>query len=134
MNLKKNSTRHFHEYGTYFCGLQNSPEVTALLGANPVRLYPFGQAEQNELKPYAVWQVIGGSPENYLAGRSDAGAFTLQVDVYADSGSTASPVGDAIRHAIELDAYTTNYNGDDRDKETGNSRHSFDRDWLVVKV
>lgn len=116
-----------------FVVCSNSPEVTALLGTNPVRLYPFGQAEQNEPKPYAVWQVIGGSPENYLAGRPDTDAFTLQVDIYADSGTTASAVGDAIRHAIELDAYTTNYNGDDRDKETGNYRHSFDIDWLVTR-
>ncbi|MGL4711664.1 MAG: tail completion protein gp17, partial [Shewanella sp.] len=38
-----------------------STAVTDLLGTNPTRLYPFGQAPQNVAKPYAVWQVIGGS-------------------------------------------------------------------------
>ncbi|MBB1389536.1 DUF3168 domain-containing protein [Shewanella sp. SG44-6] len=110
-----------------------SVAVTQLLGTNPTRLYPFGQAPQNVVKPYAVWQVIGGSPENYVSGRPDTDTFSLQVDVYAESGSSASNVGDAIRTAIELDAYTTNFNGDSRDEQTGHYRHSFDVDWIVSR-
>ena len=110
-----------------------STAVTDLLGTNPTRLYPFGQAPQNVAKPYAVWQVIGGSPENYISGRPDTDTFALQVDVYADSGNSAKVVGDAIRFATELEAHTTNYNGDSRDKETGNYRHSFDIDWIVTR-
>ncbi|MBB1438903.1 DUF3168 domain-containing protein [Shewanella sp. SG41-4] len=105
--------------------------VTQLLGSTPTRLYPFGQAPQDVAKPYAVWQVIGGSPENYVSGGPDTDTFSLQVDVYAISGSSASNVGDAIRTAIELDAYTTNFNGDSRDEQTGHYRHSFDVDWIV---
>ena len=33
--------------------------VQSLLGD---RLYPFGEAQQDEKRPYAVWQVIYGSP------------------------------------------------------------------------
>jgi len=40
--------------------------VTALLGTNPTRLYLFGEAPQGVAKPYAVWQTVAGSPENYL--------------------------------------------------------------------
>jgi hypothetical protein len=110
-----------------------SEVVTQLLGSNPTRLYPFGQAPQNVAKPYAVWQVIGGNPDNYISGRPDTDMFSLQVDVYAESGSSASNVGDAIRTAIELDAYTTNYNGDSRDEQTDHYRHSFDVDWIVSR-
>ncbi|MBF4377310.1 tail completion protein gp17, partial [Vibrio anguillarum] len=44
---------------------QQDPVVTSLIGSNPLRLYMFGLAPQSPTKPYAVWQVIGGQPENY---------------------------------------------------------------------
>lgn len=109
------------------------PAVTALLGSNPTRLYPFGQAPQGVVYPYAVWQGFGGSPENYLSGRPDIDGFTLQVDVYADTGTSARAVAEAIRDAIELKAYITRWGGESRDPETGHYRVSFDLDWYVAR-
>ncbi|UDU80095.1 DUF3168 domain-containing protein [Pseudomonas sp. HN2-3] len=109
-----------------------SSAVTALLGAGTdMRLYSFGEAEQGVAKPYAVWQVISGSPENYLAGRPDLDSVTLQVDVYATTGDSARAVRDAIRDAVELDAYITRWGDEGRDPETKNYRASFDVDWMV---
>ncbi|UJW24034.1 MULTISPECIES: DUF3168 domain-containing protein [Pseudomonas] len=111
-----------------------SPAVTALLGAGTgMRLYSFGEAEQGAAKPYAVWQVVSGSPENYLAGRPDVDNVTLQVDVYATTGDSARQVRDAIRDAIELDAYVTRWGVEGRDPETKNYRASFDVDWWVPR-
>ncbi|RMV77775.1 DUF3168 domain-containing protein, partial [Pseudomonas amygdali] len=84
-------------------------------------------------KPYAVWQVITGSPENYLAGRPDIDGFTLQVDVYAATGAQARAVTDAISHAIELKAYVVRWGGESKDTETKLYRSSFDIDWLVPR-
>ena len=53
-------------YPPVFATAVASPAVTALLGTNPTRLYLFGEAPQNVIKPYAVWQTVAGSPENYL--------------------------------------------------------------------
>lgn len=112
----------------------NSPAVTALLGVGTaMRLYSFGEAEQGVAKPYAVWQVVSGSPENYLAGRPDADSVTLQVDVYASTGDRARQVRDAIRDAIELDAYITRWGAEGRDPETKSFRASFDADWIVLR-
>lgn len=109
-----------------------SSAVTALLGAGTdMRLYSFGEAEQGVAKPYAVWQVVSGSPENYLAGRPDLDSVSLQVDVYAITGDSARAVRDAIRDAIELDAYITRWGDEGRDPETKNYRASFDVDWMV---
>ena len=69
-------------------------------------------------KPYAVWQVVNGVPENYLAGRPDLDGFTLQVDVYAATGDSARKVRDAIRDAVELEAYVTRWGTEGRDPET----------------
>lgn len=107
--------------------------VTALLGTAPVRLWPFGEAPEGTPLPYAVWQLVSGSPENYLAGRPDMDGFTLQIDVYAATGSSARAVGAALRDAIELTAHVTRWGGESRDEETNRYRLSFDVDWLTPR-
>lgn len=107
-------------------------EVQTALGT-PVRLYPFGEAPQGVALPYAVWQTLGGSPENYLKQRPDIDQFSLQVDVYAMSATAARNVAIALRNAIEPVAYITRWNGEDRDQETKNYRVSFDVDWWVQR-
>lgn len=109
------------------------PAVKALLGAKPVRLYLFGLAPPKPKAPYCVWQVISGSPENFLAGRPDAEAYSLQVDVYAASADEARAAGHAIEYAVELSATITGYNGESRDTETRLYRYSFDVDWIVQR-
>jgi len=109
------------------------PGVTALLGPGPVRLYPFGEAPQGVTLPYAVWQLVSGSPENYLAGRPDVDSFTLQVDVYASTVASARAVGAALRDAVELHAHITRWGGESRNRETGRYRLNFDCDWFVSR-
>lgn len=91
----------------------------------------FGLAPQSPIKPYAVWQVIGGQPENYMDGRPDIDGFTIQIDTYADSAETARELAGAIRHAIEPHCMLTSYRGESRDDQTMNYRSGFDVDWLV---
>lgn len=43
------------------------PGVTALLGTDPVRLYPWGEAPQGVAKPYATYQGAAGAPETTSA-------------------------------------------------------------------
>ncbi|MND24826.1 hypothetical protein D3C76_329540 [compost metagenome] len=106
--------------------------VTALLGTGVnLRLYSFGEAPQDVAKPYAVWQLVNGEPENYLTGRPDADSVTLQIDVYGFTGTSVRQVRDAIRDAIELSAYVTRWGGEGRDQTTKNFRASFDVDWIV---
>ncbi len=108
------------------------PGVTALLGSGvDLRIYPFGEAPEGVLKPYAVWQLVNGSPENYLAGRPDVDGFTLQVDVYGTTSKSVRQVREAISDAIELRAYVTRWGGESRDTATKNFRASFDVDWIV---
>lgn len=107
--------------------------VTALLGTDPLRIFMYGLAPQKIQKPYAVWQVIGGSPENYLSGRPDTERHALQIDVYADSASQARAALGSIEHAIELSCYVTRYGGESRDAETKSYRSSMDVDWHTYR-
>jgi hypothetical protein len=105
--------------------------ATALLGSSPVRLYPFGEAPQGVQLPYAVWQTIGGFPENYLGEIPDADTFSIQIDVYAATPESARSVATAIRNAIQTRANIVSWNGEDRDKDTRNYRVGFSVDWIV---
>ena len=107
--------------------------VRALLGVTPHRLYPFGEAPEGVAKPYAVWQLVTGSPETHLAGRPHIDGLPLPVDIYAITASSARAVADAISHAIELQAYVVRWGGETKDPATKLYRSSFDIDWLVPR-
>ncbi|MCK2183506.1 tail completion protein gp17 [Halomonas getboli] len=111
-----------------------SAPVTALLGTNPTRLYPFDDAPQGVASPYAVWQMIpGGSPANNLADRPDMDAFSLQVDVYAASSTDVIAVAAALRDAIEPVATITRWGAQDTDPDTKHKHIGFDVDWYVPR-
>ncbi|MBD1602248.1 DUF3168 domain-containing protein [Pseudomonas typographi] len=108
-----------------------SPAVTALLGESPTRLYPFGEAPEKVTKPYAVWQVISGSPLNFVNGIPDTDRYGLQVDIYGDTGASVEAVATAIRTAIAKRAYVTAFNVEGKDPDTHSYRKSFDVGWLA---
>lgn len=102
--------------------------VTTALGQ---RLYPFGEAPQPVTLPYAVWQVVGGFPENFLGEAPDADTYSVQVDVYAANAAQARNAARAIRDAVQLRANIVSWNGESRDNDTKNYRVSFSVDWIV---
>lgn len=107
--------------------------VTAILGSSPVRFYPFGEAPQGVQLPYAVWQSIGGEPQNYINERPDIDRFAVQIDVYADAATPARAVAKALRDAIEPNAHITRWGGEWREPETKSYRISFDCDWWTPR-
>lgn len=109
------------------------PGVTALLGEGPTRLYPFDEAPQKAARPYAVYQVLTGVPENYLADRPDLDSWMLQIDIYADTGAEAIAVRDALQYAIETHAQITRIGGTGTERETKLKTTSLDVSWLVKR-
>jgi len=118
-------------YPPIFSICKAAAAVTALIGLNPCRLYPFGEAPQSTVKPYAVWQSIGGSPENFMDRTPDADSFILQVDVYAETAAAARAVAEAIRDAVEPHAHISSWRGEGKDSETKLRVFSFDLSWIV---
>lgn len=107
--------------------------VKSLLGTTPCRLYPFGEAPEGVALPYAVWQTIGGAPENALNSVPDIDNFATQIDVYASSASSARAVAEALRDAFEPVAHVTRWNGESKNPDTKRYRYSFDVDWLTER-
>lgn len=109
----------------------DNPDVRSLLGSSPTRLYPHGEAPEGVNRPYAVWQVVSGSPLNYVNGLPDTDRYGLQIDVYATTAVSADAVVTAIRRAIGQRAYITGFGIDTVDRDTKNYRKGFDVAWLV---
>jgi hypothetical protein len=103
--------------------------VTALLGSNPTRLYPFGEAPQTVAKPYAVWQTVVGLPENYIGQAPDIDLHSVQVDVYADTASSALAVATALRNAYQAGHYVTSFRTWPREPETNLYRVTLEVDF-----
>jgi hypothetical protein len=100
--------------------------VTALLGTTPAtRFWPFGNAPQDETRPYAVHQLVYGSPVNTLGCVPGADNFGVQVDVYAKTVSAARSVTEALRDAFELHGHIVAWNGEFWEPATGLFRISF---------
>ena len=108
--------------------------VLSLLGDGPtLRLYPFGEALQNDRLPYAVWSLTEGAPENYLGQRPDVDVLTLALDVYGKTASSAHEVRDALLAAIEPHAHVVSWDGERREPDTKTYRVSFTIDWIVSR-
>lgn len=103
--------------------------VTALLGENPTRLFPFGEAPQNVARPYAVYQVLNGVPENYLDEPPDIDDWNIQIDVYATSAASATAVRDALRRALERHCTVTRLGGNSTEPTTHLKTTGFDVSW-----
>lgn len=119
-----------------FAILSKDADIKHVFG-NEIRVYPFGEAITESGKPpappYAVWQVISGNPENYLAHRPDIDSISTQFDIYAKTGKEALQAAQALRHALELDCYITSIRNFGIDADTQLKRFSFDADWLVER-
>ena len=120
-------------YPPIFAICKAASAVAALIGSSPMRLYQFGKAPPNVVKPYAVWQTIGGSPDNYIGSVPDHDLFSIQIDVYSTTDISARAVAEALRDAIEPVAYIVRWGGESVDTETGSYRYSFDVDWIVKR-
>ena len=120
-------------YPPLFALANASAAVKALVktGTGPLRFYLFGEADQATARPYAVWQTVGGSPENYINQLPNCDDWSTQVDVYALSPSSARDIAKALMDAFEPHAYVTSYNGEYKEFETKLYRFSITVDWIT---
>lgn len=113
-------------YPPIFATVAADPGAQSIFGANPFRVFPFGEAPEGGAKPYAVWQTITGAPENYISNAPDIDFFLVQVDVYAGTASEARAAAKALRDALEPHAHIASWRGESRDSLTRLFRYSFD--------
>ena len=108
--------------------VKDDPSVQAVLGDDPMRFYPFGEADEEVQKPavYATWQIVSGLPQNKLSGRVDLDWFRVQLDVWGKVTTEVEAAANALRAALEPRGYMVSINPEGRDPETRLYRMSFD--------
>lgn len=109
-----------------FQAVASDTDCKLLLGSDPVRFLPFGDADQGTAEPYAVWQVIGGGPINPITCAPDTDRYYTQIDVYGAESAQVLLAAAALRRALEKVCYVAGWRGQSRDPETRRYRVSFD--------
>lgn len=109
----------------------NDVGCQTIFGVNPTRFYSFGQAQKGVAKPYAVWQTIGGEPENTLSCLPTSDRYSIQIDVYATTAKDARDGARALRDAFEVEQFCSiqGWRGEEKEFDTGLFRYSFDVDF-----
>lgn len=113
--------------------LSASPAVRAALGTAPTRLYPWGLAPDAVKDPYCVWQVISGTPNNFLGCRPNMDYFAVQFDVYGVDETSVLAAAKAIRDALEPRQQISSWGGADRDPATRRYRFNFSVNWWQAR-
>lgn len=116
-----------------FTIVSSNAAVRSALGTNPVRLFPFGFAEEGTLMPYAVWQGVGGLPENYMSNVPDIDSYLVQVDIYGTSAASVRSAAIAVRDALEPTAHVVSWRGESKDNKTHRYRYSFDVNFITSR-
>lgn len=98
-----------------------------------MRFYPFGEAPQGVALPYAVWQMIFGSPANYLGQLPDMDGVRVQVDVYSDTQERTIASATAIRDALEPHGHMINFADRGRDATTRNYGYMLDFEFFTAR-
>lgn len=89
----------------------NTPEIRSYVGTSPVRIYDFGSAPQDALKPYITFQDVAGSPHDQLSGAPCGDADLVQIDIYAGPEESQKAIIRTLAKHVQsaLDnAYITN--------------------------
>lgn len=114
-----------------FTTLKASSAVKAIVGTNPPRIYRHGSAPQDTSKPYIVWFLVTGTPENHLSGTPPVDRMTVQVDCYHQTDAGIELMAEAVRDAIEPYAHMTAIPVNEREPETLLYRMAMEFDWFV---
>jgi hypothetical protein len=111
-----------------FTLLKANTPVKNLLGTTQLRVFPAGRAPEESIRPYAVYSVVNGTPENYLSGTPSIDNIGTQISVYAETFDSLINCFNAIRNALEPHAHMTNYATPDQDADTNlfSCRMEFD--------
>lgn len=116
-------------YPAVFSYATASTGVTARLGTNPTRFWPFDiSPAPNDAGyglPYATHQLVYGTPENTLGCAPDTDLVGIQVDVYASTASDARAASEALRDAMEPHGHVVSLLGEEWEQATGLYRTGF---------
>ena len=116
--------------------LAASPEVTALVGTAPVRIYQtmapdVGTAARPTKGDYITWNTAGGAPENYVSNRPGIDRGRFQIDCWSEDRNRCRQLAKAVRDALEGHGHMVALPQDDYEDETKLFRWMLDFELFV---
>jgi hypothetical protein len=111
--------------------LKASQAVKDIVGTNPPRIYRHGRAPDDVTRPYLVWFMVTGNPENTLSELPAVDRQQIQIDCYHPTDTGIESLAKAVRDAIEPHAHMVGQPVDLRERETGLYRIALTFDWFV---
>jgi len=116
---------------------KNDGPTAAFFGdSNILRIFPFSFSKKKGFdltKPYAVWQTVGGSPDNVLEGGACSDSVEVQIDVYAQSVDDCRQGANLIEAAIESECMITRYFTEEFEQDTKLFRATFGASWILKR-
>lgn len=113
-----------------FPTIRDSPAVTAIIGSNPVRFYPHGQATQTTVAPYITWRPISIVPQNNISTSACVDDSRCQLSCWSDNTGTGiddvETLYAALRAAVEPYFMVLDVRVGGRDTETQRYRIDVD--------
>lgn len=110
--------------------LAASPDVTAIVGTNPVRVYedniPQAATNPDQFIPCVVWTRVGGHSENVLSERPKVDNGRYQISCWALDKTTRRALADAVQRALEMSGHCVGYFGTEFEPETKRYRDTRD--------
>lgn len=115
-----------------FVTLKASQDVKNIVGTNPPRIWPHGEAPQDGEKPYITWQEII-VPENTLSETPTMDRASVQIDCWHQTSAGITLLARAVRDAIEPVAHMTVAPIDQREPETRLYRRTMQFDFFMPR-
>lgn len=105
--------------------LTGSPDVVAIAGTRISQTV----APQDQARPYIVWTLISGVPQNNLSDRPERDDQRIQIDCYSADQSQARALCKAARDAIETETHIVLGPWTAFEDDTNLFRWSFDAEY-----
>ncbi|WP_440221832.1 tail completion protein gp17 [Dokdonella sp. MW10] len=107
--------------------------VAALVGSNPVRIFE-SVAPDKTPRDYIVWNLIFGTPENYIGEPPAIDNIRTQIDCVSDTSPGVKALADHVRRGLDPHAVCVSFNQFTKDPATGLWLYSFDWSFWVRRT
>ena len=105
--------------------LAAAPDVTAIIGTDPTRVWKNKVPPDRRTAPYVTWFLVVGTPELMLSAPPKVDRQSIKFDVWAVTQAQATALATACRDALEEVVNVTAFLIDEEERETKLWRIAF---------
>lgn len=112
----------------------NIPEIQALVGNAPARIFDFGHAPDGAAAPYIVFSQVSGKPHEQIGGAPESDSDLVQIDCYAAERNQIRALAKAVQAALDDAGQSNRLVVQLYESDTKLYRIGFEVDWIVNRM